>query len=90
MSSAIRDRPGGARRACVRDDPNGASPMARCQHYWLLTPPDGDVVRGRCKRCKQERIFPARLDETDRGNDYEDLREPAGAGRGGWHRSLAS
>ena len=29
---------------------------------------------GRCKRCQLERTFPARLDDMDRGNDYEGLQ----------------
>lgn len=67
--------------------------MANCQHHWLLTPPQQDVVVGRCKRCNRERMFPARLEDTDRSNDYLDLREGAGAGAatvGGWDRRLAS
>ena len=64
-----------------------------CRHYWLLSPPQGDVVLGRCKLCKRDRVFPARLDETDRSNDYLDLQE-AGAGTGarlgGWSERLAA
>lgn len=51
--------------------------MARCQHYWVLEPPQAEIVRGRCKRCQEERAFPARLDEYDRGNDHEDVTRPA-------------
>ena len=55
-------------------------PMAGCCHYWVLSPPAADVVRGRCKRCRAEREFPARLDETDRSNDHEDLTRSGASG----------
>ena len=35
---------------------------------------------GRCKHCQLNRVFPARLDETDRSNDYQDLAAGAGTG----------
>ena len=53
--------------------------MDRCQHYWVLEAPQADIVRGRCKRCQEERAFPSRLDETDRGNDHEYVTRPARA-----------
>ena len=53
--------------------------MARCQHYWVLEAPKADIVRGRCKRCQEARTFPSRLDETDRGNDHEDVTRRATA-----------
>ncbi len=58
-------------------------PMAGRRHYWVLSPPAADVVRGRCKRCRAEREFPARLDETDRSNDHEDLTRSGGSGTAG-------
>jgi len=55
--------------------------MGHCQHYWVLESPEADIVRGRCKRCQEARAFPSRLDDTDRGNDHEDVtravRSPA-------------
>ena len=53
--------------------------METCRHYWLLSAPQTDIVVGRCKLCHAERIFPARLEDTDRGNDYMDLRESGNA-----------
>ena len=44
-----------------------------CRHHWLLSAPQNDRVIGRCKRCDLERIYPARLEETDRGDDYREL-----------------
>jgi hypothetical protein len=49
------------------------------------------VVLGRCKLCKRDRVFPARLDETDRSNDYLDLQVAGtGARLGGWSERLAA
>lgn len=44
-----------------------------CRHYWLLAAPEGDLVLGRCRDCQAAREFPARLDETERGNDYQEI-----------------
>ncbi len=47
--------------------------MAGCQHHWILGQPQNALIQGRCKKCDRERIFPARLDDTDRANDYLEL-----------------
>ncbi len=67
--------------------------MVQCRHYWLLSPPQSDKVIGHCKRCDSERIFPARLDDTDRSNDYLDLAGGSASSRdlaGSWSERVAS
>ena len=44
-----------------------------------MSAPEADIVQGLCKRCPKERAFPSRIDETDRGNDHEDLTRQAPA-----------
>ena len=62
-----------------------------CRHHWLLSAPQNDRVMGRCKRCDLERIYPARLEETDRGDDYRELVErPSAIGNGAWAGRRAS
>ncbi len=65
--------------------------MAECRHHWLLSAPQEDVVLGRCKLCHLDRIFPARLEDTDRSNDYMDLTSGGGSSGGGaWRERIAS
>ena len=45
---------------------------------------------GRCKRCQMERTFPAQLNDTDRGNDYEDLRDSGSSVRGALFERVTS
>ena len=59
--------------------------MADCRHHWILSQPQADIVLGQCKKCDGERVFPSRLDDTDRGHDY--LEATTGAGMtSGWGR----
>jgi hypothetical protein len=59
--------------------------MTDCRHHWILSQPQADIVLGRCKKCDGERVFPSRLDGTDRGHDY--LEATTGAGMtSGWGR----
>lgn len=44
-----------------------------CRHHWLLAEPRQGIVRGQCKLCGSHREYPARLDETDRFFDHEEL-----------------
>ena len=67
-------RPGPPLRPAVRPLEERTGTVADCRHHWLLTPPHGEIVAGRCKHCGEERLYPARLDDMDRSNDYEDLR----------------
>src|SRR3990170_4866947 len=43
-----------------------------CVHHWVLSVPDEDVVRGRCKRCGATREYPASLDGASRQGVYEE------------------
>lgn len=36
--------------------------MNDCVHHWLLASPDGGLIRGTCKHCGAERLFPPSLD----------------------------
>jgi len=44
-----------------------------CQHHWVLTEPHKDVIDAVCKRCLAKREYPARLETTDRFDDYQEL-----------------
>ncbi len=57
--------------------------MAACKHHWILRQPKDAFIHGRCKKCDRERIFPAQLDGTDRGNDYLELASNGSGGRSG-------
>jgi hypothetical protein len=39
---------------------------ATCTHHWVLSAPDEEIVRGRCKRCGSTRDYPASLDGASR------------------------
>jgi hypothetical protein len=44
-----------------------------CQHHWVLTEPHNDVIDAVCKRCRARREYPARLETTERFDDYQEL-----------------
>jgi hypothetical protein len=44
-----------------------------CQHHWVLTDPHDDVIDAVCKRCRARREYPARLEDTERFDDYQEL-----------------
>ncbi len=44
-----------------------------CRHHWLLGEPQRGIVPGVCKLCGSRREYPARLEETDRFFDHEEL-----------------
>jgi hypothetical protein len=52
--------------------------MADCVHHWVLSLPENDVVRGRCKRCGARRDYPASVEGASRQGVYE---EAAGLSR---------
>lgn len=58
-------------------------------HHWLLSTPDGNFVHGRCKQCEAKRDFPARLDETERGNDYQEISRAPRYEMASWKKRLA-
>lgn len=47
--------------------------VTSCRHHWLLSEPREGVISGVCKRCRATRNYPARLEDTDRYYDYQDL-----------------
>lgn len=47
--------------------------VTSCRHHWLLSEPRRGVVSGVCKLCRATRKYPARLEDTDRYYDYQDL-----------------
>ena len=44
-----------------------------CQHHWVLTEPHDDVIHAVCKLCRAHREYPARLETTERFDDYQEL-----------------
>jgi hypothetical protein len=44
-----------------------------CQHHWVLTDPHDDVIDAVCKLCRARREYPARLETTERFDDYQEL-----------------
>jgi hypothetical protein len=51
---------------------------ASCRHHWLLSEPRQGVIFGVCKHCRATRQYPARLEDTDRYYDYQDLSDGGG------------
>lgn len=43
-----------------------------CTHHWVLSNPEEDVVRGRCKRCGAEREYPASVEGASRQGVYDE------------------
>ncbi len=43
-----------------------------CVHHWVLSVPEEDVVRGRCKRCGATREYPASVEGASRQGVYEE------------------
>ena len=43
-----------------------------CKHHWLLSAPDDEVIRGRCKNCGARREYPASLEGASRQGLYEE------------------
>jgi hypothetical protein len=44
-----------------------------CRHHWVLSGPRRGVISGVCKLCRATRDYPARLEDTDRYYDYQEL-----------------
>ncbi len=44
-----------------------------CRHHWVLTEPRDEVIYAVCKLCQASRRFPARLELTERFDDYREL-----------------
>jgi hypothetical protein len=43
-----------------------------CVHHWVLSVPEDEVVRGRCKRCGATRDYPASVDGVSRQGVYDE------------------
>ena len=48
-----------------------------CVHHWMLDEPQQGAVRGSCRRCGDQRAFPASPDSTDRFDDYREITSPS-------------
>lgn len=44
----------------------------QCTHHWVLSSPDADIVRGRCKRCGATREYPATTEGASRAGIYDE------------------
>jgi hypothetical protein len=44
-----------------------------CQHHWVLAEPHDEVINAVCKICRAKRDYPARLETTERFDDYQEL-----------------
>ena len=36
-----------------------------CKHYWILPEPAGEISKGVCKYCGEEKTFPNSLSDDD-------------------------
>jgi hypothetical protein len=43
----------------------------------MLDEPQQGAVRGSCRRCGEQRAFPASPDSTDRFDDYREITSPS-------------
>ena len=43
-----------------------------CVHHWVLSHPEDDIVRGRCKRCGSTREYPASVEGASREGVYDE------------------
>lgn len=44
-----------------------------CRHHWILGEPQQEIILGVCKLCGMRREYPARLEDTNRFFDHEEL-----------------
>ena len=43
-----------------------------CVHHWVLSAPEDDIVRGKCKRCGLLREYPASGEGASRQGVYDE------------------
>jgi len=43
-----------------------------CVHHWVLSVPEDEIVRGRCKRCGATRDYPASVEGVSRQGVYDE------------------
>jgi len=48
---------------------------ARCQHYWMIDPPDSRTSEAECLLCGEKRRFPNYLSDCLIDNDQEKFEE---------------
>ena len=48
---------------------------ARCQHYWMIDPPDSRTSEAECLLCGEKRRFPNYLSDCLIENDKEKFEE---------------
>jgi hypothetical protein len=48
---------------------------ARCQHYWMIEPPDSRTSKAECLLCGDQRRFPNYLSDCLIENDREQFEE---------------
>ena len=48
---------------------------ARCQHYWMIDPPDTRTSEAECLLCGEKRRFPNYLSDCLIDNDQEKFEE---------------
>ncbi len=70
---------GGSRRTAGRDAAAVVNAPVRggCMHHWVLGDPAAGAVPGSCRRCGEQRAFPASPDSTDRFDDYREVTSPS-------------
>jgi hypothetical protein len=56
----------------------GEARSGGCRHHWVLSHPEDQVVRGRCKHCGARRDYPASVEGASRQGVYD---EAAALGR---------
>ena len=44
----------------------------QCTHHWVLSSPDADIVRGKCKLCGATREYPATTEGASRQGIYDE------------------
>jgi hypothetical protein len=45
---------------------------ANCVHHWVLSLPEDDIVKGKCKRCGAKREYPASVEGASRMGIYDE------------------
>jgi hypothetical protein len=62
------------------------SPTESCRHHWVLGQPQDGLIAGFCRGCREERTFPAYIEDYGRGHEPErqpTAEELAGTAAGG-------
>ncbi|MDM7999032.1 MAG: hypothetical protein QUS33_03280 [Dehalococcoidia bacterium] len=57
------------------DKERPAVETSRCQHHWLIDPPEGRTSDGECLLCRARKTFPNYLSDCLIENDREKFEE---------------